>query len=171
MKNNNMRYDEMREVLKQHFTGLLERTKEHIAREGRLKDDKIAFYNETIQHIEDDNYVEFVMGSYEPTLHSIIDGYDLPIKEGTQEYQDFKNEYQRSRISYSQEVLDYDALLSPSFHHQPTFLKQITAPVCCLYFVLNGVCQCHFGYVTSHTQTQGQPAVTARIVKDNIRQP
>ena len=114
MKNSNMRYDEMREVLRQHFSGMLERMKEHIAQEGRLKEDKIAFHNEVIEHIEDDNYVEFMMGSYKPTLHSIIDKYDLPVKEGTQEYQDFRNEYKRSRVSFSQEVLDYDASLN---HH------------------------------------------------------
>jgi len=111
MKSNNMRYDEMREVLKQHFTGLLETAKERIAQEGRLKEHNIAFFNNTIQHIEDDNYVELVLGPYETKIQDIIRQYDLPIKEGTHEYQDFRNEYKRSRISYSQEVLDYDASL------------------------------------------------------------
>ena len=44
MKSSNMRYDEMRQVLKQHFIGLLERTKERIAQDGRLIEAKIAFH-------------------------------------------------------------------------------------------------------------------------------
>lgn len=111
MKNNNMRYDEMREVLSQHFKGLLESVKERIAQEGRLKEDKIAFYSDTIKHIDDDNYFEFEQGHVKHPVHTIIDEYDLPFKEGTPKYLAFKEEYKRSRVAYSQEVLDYDASL------------------------------------------------------------
>jgi len=112
MKNNNMRYDEMREVLRQHFTGLLERVKERIAQEGRLKEDKVAFYNDTIRHIDDDNYFDLMQGHAKHPVHTVIEEHDLPFKEGTPEYQAFKEEYKRSRVSYCQEVLDYDASLN-----------------------------------------------------------
>lgn len=112
MKNNNMRYDEIREVLRQHFTSLLERVKERIAQDGRLNDDKIAFYTETKHHIDDDSYFELVHGLDKHPAQSVIEEYNLPFKEGTAEYQRFKDEYKRSRVSFCDEVLDYDASLN-----------------------------------------------------------
>jgi len=112
MKSGNMRYDEMREVLKRHFTGMLEGIKGRIAQEGRLKEDKVAFYTETIKNIDDDSYFEFMHGHAKHPAHTVIEEYDLPFKEGTPEYRAFKEEYKRSRVSYSQAVLDYDASLN-----------------------------------------------------------
>lgn len=112
LKNQDMRYDEIREILRQHFTGLLTKVQDGISQEGRLNEDKIAFYRETISHINDDSYFELVLGSDKHPVHSVIEKYDLPFKEGTPEFQNFKEEYKRSRVSYCQEVLDYDASLN-----------------------------------------------------------
>jgi integrase len=106
-----MRYDKMRGVLKQHFAGMLEATKGRIAQDGRLNEGKVAFYGDTIRHIDDDSYFELMQGHAQHPVHSVIEKYDLPFKEGTTEYQAFKDEYKRSRASYCQEVLDYDASL------------------------------------------------------------
>lgn len=111
IKNSNMRYDEIRAVLRQHFAGMLEATKDRIAQDGRLNEGKVAFYGETIRHINDDSYFELVQGHTQHPVHAVIEQYDLPLKEGTPEYRAFKDEYKRSRVSYCQEVLDYDASL------------------------------------------------------------
>lgn len=112
LKNQDMRYDEIRDVLRQHFAGLLKKVQDGIAQDGRLNDDRIAYFRDTISHIDDDSYFEVVQGQERHPVHAVIEEYGLPFEEGTPAFDSFKEEYKRSRVSFCQEVLDYDASLN-----------------------------------------------------------
>ena len=74
-----MRYDEIRTLLKSHFTDLLNRHKEAIAKSGRLSETDRRMHETSIDLANDLDFFDQPHGRPEGPTDGIIEKYDLEI--------------------------------------------------------------------------------------------
>lgn len=98
-----MRYDEIRKLLKDHFTKLLDKRKKGIAERGRLSDFDVSVLQSSIGISEDRDF--FRHPDKDQTTHTdrLIASYGLSIVPGDPTYQIFETELMASYRAYCQQ--------------------------------------------------------------------
>ena len=106
-----MRYDEIRTLLKDHFTTLLEQRKAAIAKSGRLSAEERATLESSASIAGDADIFNLVDdGECIPVDH-LIERYGLTVPPGSKAREILQAELQRSYSAFCREVLDYDESL------------------------------------------------------------
>lgn len=124
--NGKMRYDEIRALLKKHFTGLLERRKAAIAENGRLSESDRAIIQSSLLVATDAEMFHAVGEGEMSPVDRLIAKYGLSVSKGSQTYQTLEKELQRSYSGYYQHVLDYDQSLEDyDFSDSPKNAPQV----------------------------------------------
>ncbi|MHA7773327.1 site-specific integrase [Roseibium sp. M-1] len=104
-----MRYDEIRKLIQEHFTQALERHKQRIAEQGRVSDTRLtALQNsaELAEQILRDDEIDILQA--ESRVADIIVSKELPIKRGSEAFQQMHREYLRGYRDYCVQAYAHD---------------------------------------------------------------
>ena len=103
-----VRYDEIRTLLKGHFTTLLEQRKAAIAESGRLSAGDRATLESSISVSGDADIFNLADDGEGIPVDRLIERYGLTVPRGSKAREMLQAELQRSYSAFCQEVLDYD---------------------------------------------------------------
>ena len=110
-----MTYEEIRTEVKQHFQDLLRKRTAKIAENGRLAPFDVGVLESSLgvarQAVERGVPISLTENNDDEDLGRFIADRDLPIKQGTSDYQQLETEFRRGYRDYCQAVLDYDQAL------------------------------------------------------------
>ncbi|MGQ4273539.1 site-specific integrase [Terrihabitans sp. B22-R8] len=127
-----MRYDAIRQVLKEHFARLLQEEKSRIDESGPLSGSDLTAVQNGLQTAEQavaTGESISLAQSDEPIIKAFAERYDLDLQPGSRAYGLFSRELAVSYRSYCQAVLDYNSSLSAySFNAQTTASEAQAVP-------------------------------------------
>lgn len=126
-----MEYKEIRAVLHQHFSKMLENQKAKIDTYGRLDvTDKAALLTtvelakQALEHDED--FCDFEEGYEKEVLTGLIKKYDMPIGLEGKDYQTLRTEFKIAYRDYCQQLLDHDKSFDNYAYSKPISLSAVT---------------------------------------------
>jgi len=106
-----MRYDEIRAVLKTHFTQLLNQHKEAIAKSGRMSEANRRRHETSIAIAHDLDFFDQPHASPLSPTNGLIEKYDLTVPKGSEAYQLLRMELRNAYQVFCQQILDHDSSL------------------------------------------------------------
>jgi integrase len=106
-----VRYDEIRALLKDHFTRLLDEKKEAIGANGRLSGFERDVLKSSIETADYPEMFNLPLEGLGTPVDRLIEQYGLEASPGGKTYETLQAELQRSYKSYCQDVLNFDQSL------------------------------------------------------------
>lgn len=106
--NKNMKYHEIRTLLKSHFASLLEQRKSSMADKGRLSGLELNVLRSSILTSDAPEIFNHTANDEKPPVDRLIALYGLPVSQGSDTYKTMETEFRSSYKAYCQHVLDYD---------------------------------------------------------------
>lgn len=105
-----MDYQDIRDILTEHFKAMREQVKARIAKHGQLQEREKQIYSQShdlaVDALKHEDYA--AIGTDEE-LEKIITAQSLPLEPDTPEYKLFRTEYVKGYRDYCKSVLDYNA--------------------------------------------------------------
>ena len=127
---NRMDYQTIREVLHEHFKGMLERHKQRLAVHGRLSPlDATALQNSRAFAVDALKTHDYSIMGNDNQIAGLIDAYALPLKRDTGDYTGFRSEFLKAFRDYCTAAIEQDdALESYDFKEAPQATPKASKP-------------------------------------------